>query len=218
MTQELYVANAEGAVLVSDSLVVRELEDGRREWHSMRKLFALGRGAAIVSGGAAVGIQLSRELAAATRSRAPQEIEALLDLAPAFLNRRYQEYLLPRREWFAAHPEAPQRLYFLIAGWSERRSAPLALLLGSERVGMALQPLPAGAVVAMPRRLMLEVQLAQLAGRSTLKELADYCMAQLARLAAREPENVGGPFDGVIIRAAGMRPIIAGLPGSALRR
>jgi len=205
MTQEIYCAHAEGAVLVSDSLVLREDEAGRRERLSQRKLFVLGRRTAIVSGGAAVGIDLSRELAQSVAARGLESVEEIILLAPAFLNERYAAFLETARPWFRAHAGAYQRLYFLIAGCPAGGPPVQALLLGSEQIDAPLTPLPMGAVVTMPRRLMLEVQLARLAQKVSLAELADYCLRQLALLAEKESNTVGGPFDGVIVDVHGLR-------------
>jgi hypothetical protein len=59
--------------------------------------------------------------------------------------------------------------------------------------------------MTMPRRLMLEVQLARLAQKVSLPELAQECLRQLALLAEKEGDTVGGPFDGVIIDTRGLR-------------
>ena len=207
MTQEVYVAHADGAVLASDSLIIREDEAGRRERLTQRKLFALGTRAAIVSGGAAIGIDLSRQLAHAVASRGLNEIGEIIAFAPDFLRQGYSAYVDATRQWYAGHPGAYQRLYFLIAGCAADGLAQ-ALLLGSEQISVPLTPLPVQRVVSMPRRLMLEVQLSRLAGRISLPELADYVLRQLALLAQKESETVGGPFDAVIITPHGMRPAL----------
>jgi len=165
----------------------------------------LGRRTAIVSGGAAIGIDLSRELAQSVAARRLETVEEIIALAPAFLGERYAAFLETARPWFCAHPSAYQRLYFLIAGCPAGGPPVQSLLLGSERIDAPLRPVPAGALVTMPRLLMLEVQLARLAQQVSLAELADYCLRQLALLAEKESDTVGGPFDGVIIDARGLR-------------
>lgn len=210
MTQEIFYACEEGAVLVSDSLVIREREDGRRERLSRRKLFALGQQSAIVSGGAAIGIELSRELARTVQGHGVTDIDRIIAFAPGFLNTRYQAFLEQTKEWFEAHPNAYQRLYFLIAGWSNSRTAICTLMLGSERIDVPLEEFPISYILTMPRRLVLEMQLVKMAQTADLEEVADYCMKQLQLLAEKDPETVEGPFDGVIITPYGMRPAIAG--------
>jgi len=211
MTQEIFCAHAEGAVLVSDSLVIRQDDAGRRERLSQRKLFALGRRAAIVSGGAAIGIDLSRALAQTLAQRRSDDIAEIIACAPAFLNAGYAAFLEQARPWFAAHPAAYQRLYFFIAGCPAAGPPAQTLLLGSESIETPLTALPTGAVLTMPRRLMLEAQLARLAQKASLVELAEQCLHSLALLAAKDGETVAGPFDGVILSAQGLRPLAAHL-------
>ena len=209
MTQEIFYANDAGAVLVSDSLVIREREGGRRERLSRRKLFALGQHSAIVSGGAAIGIDLSRELAGIIQARDLTRTEQIIEFAPSFLNERYRAFIAQTRHWFEDHPNAYQRLYFLIAGWSPDSSSIQHLLLGSERIDVPLEEFPISNAVTMPRRPILEAQLVRIGRTAGLEEVADYCMRQLVFLAEKDPDTVGGPFDGVIIKSRGLKPAIA---------
>jgi hypothetical protein len=209
MTQEIFCAHADGAVLLSDSLLIHEDEAGARRRLSQRKLFALGHRAAIVSGGAAIGIDLSRALAAAVAERQSDDVADIIAFAPAFLNAGYAAFLERARHWFAAHPDAYQRLYILIAGCPAGGPPAQTLLLGSESIDTPLTSLPIRAVLTMPRRLMLEIQLAKLAQTATLPELADHCLRQMALLAEKDSATVAGPFDGVILSAQGLRPLMA---------
>ena len=56
MTQALAAFDEHGVVLATDSRATRFVGDGQAEFSSVDKLFALGKFAAIVSGGAGVSV------------------------------------------------------------------------------------------------------------------------------------------------------------------
>jgi len=208
MTQEIYLATSTSAILASDSLVVRQHEDGRRERLSQRKLFALSQACAIVSGGGAVGIPLSRQLVVHLHAQKIQEIEEILHIAPPWLNQQYGAYVRQARSWFECHPKAHQRLYFIIAGCPTAGPPPQAALIGTEKIDEPLKVYPMGDVLTMPRRLALEARLQAMIAGASEDELALHTLEQLAHLAQRDPETVAGPFDCVVISSRGLRPFI----------
>ena len=67
MTQALAGFNEHGIVLATDSLATRFDSSGQPEVFNVNKLLALGRHAAILSGGAGVSVSLSFEPAPADR-------------------------------------------------------------------------------------------------------------------------------------------------------
>lgn len=195
MTQEFVCRNDEGILLCSDSLVVEEKNSGDREFHSFRKLYPLGTHAAILSAGAKVGIDLSSELSDLVAQRGLGSIETVLPLAQDFLNRGYARFVEEGRDWFAAHPDAYRRLYFVIAGFSHEAAdkAFRFCLLGSEDLELPFQIVPTGNFLTMPRRLGFEMKLAGAVPKSSLAELAKLCNGYLKQLGDKEPDRVGPP-------------------------
>ena len=237
MTQEIACFNNAGILLCSDSLVVEHVDVAEnpepplrsptsgpgveqavgeaRELpvlplparYSFRKLYSLGSHAAILSAGAKVGIDLSIRLGELVAYRGLYDVEAIYPLAREFLSQEYGRLLEEGRDWFASHPEAYRRLYFVVAGHTFRDpSKPFRLyLLGSEDLELPLQLLPTGTLLTMPRRLAFEMKLAAALSQSSLDSLADLCLGYLRRLEEKEPDRVGGPYYAATVTGEGFK-------------
>ncbi len=208
MTQEIVYRCPDGIVLASDSLVVRIDESGRRDHASARKIFPLGRWAALLTAGAFRGVQISQRFAQWAEA---EGLEFLEDLGPAALEvfeKEYQSFIQENEAWFAAHPQAYRSLYVLLAGWSRRSDSAAweILFLSSEEHRLPFQVLPVGDVLTIPRRLGLEGQLmARLKWASSLEDVASFCHSALGVLTERDPGEVGGPFYTAILDGEGFR-------------
>ncbi len=207
MTQALAGFNQHGLILATDSRASRLAAAGRAEHFAVKKLLPLGRHAAILSGGAGVGVPLSRALVREIgRRRGLEHPDDLADFALGFLSQGYQLHL----QRHGPEPEGFRRLYFILAGYSEDRPPPgFSLhLLGSEENELPLRNIPTGNLVVMPRNLGLEMRLFQALNRgAALPELLDLSKSFLEKMAAAQAE-VGPPFYfATITAAAGYREI-----------
>jgi hypothetical protein len=206
MTQALAGFNEHGMVLATDSRATRFDAAGQPEIFNVNKLFALGRRAAILSGGAGVSVSLSlalrRHLA---RHPAPLELDEMVQFALSFLSRGYERYL----ETHGPGMEGFRRIYFILAGYvPEQPPPPFAMvLLGSEENQLPLQRIETGNVVVMPRHLGMEMRLLQALNRGAeLIEVLHMSKDFLERLATIK-EEVGPPFHFATITALGYQPV-----------
>lgn len=204
MTQALAGFNEHGMVLATDSRASRFDAAGRAEHFAVKKLLPLGSHAAILSGGAGVGVALAQALRREIgRRRGLEHPDDMADFALSFLSQGYQHHL----QRHGPEPEGFRRLYFILAGYSEDKAPPgfSLYLLGSEENELPLRNIPTGNLVVMPRNLGLEMRLSQALNRgTTLPELLDLSKSFLEKMAEAEAE-VGPPFYFATITAAGYR-------------
>ncbi len=207
MTQAIVCCNSEGLVLATDSVAVEELADGQVERRADRRLFSLGGRAAIVSAGAAAGVDLAGQLSQWLEPRGRMDLDDVLALGRDFLAQGYARYLRTKQVWLEEHPAACRHLYFIIGGYSaDPASAPYeAILLQSEAGELPFQETHLGRVFTLPRRVALEGRMTrQIAEGAGLRALAESCRAGLEGVAERNPESVGGPFHMALVTAAGV--------------
>jgi hypothetical protein len=206
MTQALAGFNEHGLVLATDSRASRFDAAGRAEYFAVKKLLPLGSHAAILSGGAGVGVPLAQALRREIgRRRGLEHPDDLADFALSFLSQGYQRHL----ERHGPEPEGFRRLYFILAGYSDDRPPPgfSLYLLGSEANELPLRDIPTANLVVMPRNLGLEMRLFQALNRgAALEEVLAMSRDFLGKMAATEAE-VGPPFYFATITVAGYREV-----------
>ena len=206
MTQALAGYNEHGIVLATDSRATRFEDGGRQESFSVKKLFALDRCCAILSGGAGVSAPLSLALRRQWRRNLSQlDLEEMVQFAIPFLSEGYARQL-------ARHGlEAPgcRRIYFILAGVSSHRPPPgfSLFLLGSEENELPLRLIPVNNVVVMPRNLGMELKLSKALSRGApLEAILRLGQDFLEKQAAVRAE-VGPPFYFATITADGYRQV-----------
>ncbi len=202
MAQAIYCSNRDGMVLASDSLTLRELDGGKVERLTARKLFALGPRAAVLTAGAPVGAEAAAQLAQWLQPRRLEEFGDLLSLSRDFLAETYARHLRAGHSRAAEH----RHLYFILAGYEGRQPQPYAaVLLESEAGELPFKETRLGRVFTLPRRLVQEGHITrQIAEGAGLRELATSCRLALAHAAERNPEAIGGPFHVVMISERGV--------------
>jgi hypothetical protein len=207
MTQEILYCTPQGIVLASDSLVVHIAEDGQRRHYARKKLFPLGKWAALVTAGAYIGIDISRRFSALAQDEGLVDLERLLPAAQSFFEQAYERFIHLNRSWFAAHPLAYRSLYLLLVGRGDRhKDGWQAHLLSSEEHQLPFQRTSIGEILTIPRRLGIEGQLmARLKTGRSLEDVAAFCDTALSVLAERDPEQVGAPFQVAILDQQGFR-------------
>ncbi len=115
MSQLLACCCSKGVVLASDRQVVH-LREGRERACEERKLFPLGRTAAVTTSGAAMGIAVSRTLSRLLRGRTLPAFDELETYVMDVFQREYDEFVRQGGAWFAAHPDAHRLSYVLLGG------------------------------------------------------------------------------------------------------
>ncbi len=205
MTQVLAAFNEHGVVLATDSRATRFVGDGQAEFFAVDKLFALGKFAAVVSGGAGVSVPLSLALRhAISQRRGLDDLDDIVEFAVEFLGRGYANYLSQH----GAEPEGFRRLYFIMAGYSPDYPPPgyKLYLLGSEE-NEPLRVIPVANLVVMPRNLGMEMRLFKsLAAHTTLPDLLAMSREFLEKQAAAK-EEVGPPYTYATITPAGFKAV-----------
>ncbi|MDI7275142.1 MAG: hypothetical protein QME94_04105 [Anaerolineae bacterium] len=206
MAQAIVCYNHEGLVLATDSLEWRELEGGRVERLTERKLFALGARAAILTSGAPVGVELCVQLSDWLQARRLSDLDDVLTVSRDFLSEGYARYLRANHGDGEGSLAAARHLYFVIGGYSGRAGSPsVALLLRSEAGELPLEQMRLGRVFTLPRRLTLEARMRrQIAEGTRLRGLVESCWSGLEALAERNPECVGGSFLVATVTADGV--------------
>lgn len=136
-------------------------------------------------------------------AREPADFTAVLELATSVLSRYYHQYLVQNYAWFRRHPEAPRLLYFTLIGYNQATEEIKTVLLESKDNELPFKMIPVGPVLTMPRVLSVEAKLLRMQQDApSLEEVAGFCRQTLRNIAAAE-ENVGGPFQSVIVNARG---------------
>jgi hypothetical protein len=206
MTQALAAFNKHGIVLATDSRATRFAPDGRPEFFSVKKLFALDGYCAILSGGAGVSTALSLALKQQlARHPGLLEPEEMVQFAIPFLSQGYGRQLTQH----GSEPEGFRRIYFILAGFSPHLPPPgfSLFLLGSEENELPLQLIPVNNVVVMPRNLGMEMRLFKsLIQGASLEEILGQSREFLDKQAALK-EEVGPPFYFATITADGYKEV-----------
>ncbi len=207
MTQALAGFNEHEVILATDSRASRFDAAGRAEYFRVKKLLPLGRRAAILSGGAGVGLPLSQALRREIgRQRGLDHLEDMVDFALGFLSRGYGQFLAR----YGPEPDGFRRLYFILAGAVAGTPGYSLHLLGSEDNELPLRHLPVSNLVVMPRNLGMEMRLAKaLSQGAPPEELLKESRNFLVKMAAATAE-VGPPFYFATITAGGYREVGAG--------
>lgn len=201
--QAIICCTDEGLVMASDSLSVDE-HDGAQA--TMQKVYPLGMHAAILTSGAAIGVQLSRDLSQWLQARQLEDFDDTVAVSRDFLAQGYAHHLRARHGRSGQHAPAERHLYFAIGGYSgQQASSPyLAILLHSEAGDLPFQEMRLPRVFTLPRKVVFEGRVTrQIAEGIGLRPLATVCLEALAGMAERKPEAVGGPFDVAIVRSSG---------------
>ncbi len=207
MTQAIYCTSGEGLVLASDSLALCEREGGQVERLTARRLFALGPRAALLTAGAAAGVEMAADLARWLQPRSLEDLGDIVALSRDFLAEGYARHLRGGSGRACAGPADHRWLHFLIAGYAGGGPSPFAaVLLQSEGGELPFKESRLGRVFTLPRRLVQEGHITrQIAEGAGLHELAEACLSGLEQAAARNPEAVGGPFHVAMVTERGVQ-------------
>lgn len=191
---QLVAAAGNGFVVIAADRRVETRGDDGVSVRFTKKLYPLGRYAAIATGGAAVGINISLKLATLLGESRKMPFNELESYAIGVFQHEYDSFLRQGEEWFKTHPEAIRRAFILLAG-SDGPNAPAIRFYASEDHGEPFRSLPVGNVLTAPRRLGLESALSRaLMKGAAEEEIRGLVVESLARI-EKADEAVGGPFD-----------------------
>lgn len=192
-------------MLAADRRVVAH-RDGKREVHTVRKLFRLGPAAAVATSGAAVGIWISRFLSRLFARRAAFPLCDLESYALSVFQKEYDAFQRQGARWFAAHPDA-HRFSYVLMGGAEDGGRCRFDFFASERHGERYRALATSDVLTAPRRIGWEGRLARLAREGADPEAIVHTVVEGMRRVADREDTVGGPYDLVVIDRNGLRAL-----------
>lgn len=201
MSQQLVYRSARGVVVASDGRMVYGHPQEQVFLKARAKIFPLGKRACIAASGLGVGARFCLELQRQVETLRLEDFVVIRRLAEAYLNRCYAQFIARHQAWFAAHPEAPRLLCFILSGYS--RTGQQVVVWESQDHRLPFAEVPVGAVFTVPRLLTLEAKLLRLQAKDPpLAEVALFCLAALQGLAERD-ETVGRPFQVAVLSERG---------------
>ncbi len=194
MSQLVAVKTKDGLLMAADRRVEIRGEDGDKVEKTAKKLFSLGHFAAVATSGAAVGIEMSRNISTTLEVRKHIPYLELVPYTLSFFQAQYDRFIELGSDWFSQNPEAFKLSYILLAGFLPDGTADFSFY-ASEDHDEAYSQLPTGIALTAPRRLGLESRLMLAAAKgATLDKLNDILIEGLALIEEKAP-GVGGPFD-----------------------
>lgn len=204
MSQLVALNTPQGMIIASDRRVVSN-HAGKTTAILKQKLFPLGARAAISTGGAAVGIDISKTLSRSIRESISLGFEDLERYVLQVFQREYDSFTARGAQWFADNPGAHRRACFALGAKGHDGELSLAFYVSEEHnQPFRKAPLTTSSVV-MPRRLGLEARLST----ATLKETPLTEIKEMTLQAFKQIEEidhtVGGPFDFALFDQGGMR-------------
>jgi hypothetical protein len=204
MSQLVALKTAQGMIIASDRRVVNT-HRGKTTGSLHRKLFPLGAQAAISTGGAAVGIDISKTLSRSIRESISLGFEDLESYVLQVFQREYDNFTARGAKWFADNPKAHRRACFALGAKDHDGKLCLGFYV-SEEHGQPFRKAPlTTASVVMPRRLGLEARLSVAAkGETPLASLKKLTLQAFKQIEGVD-DTVGGPFDFALFDQSGMR-------------
>jgi len=205
LSQQILGWSGERAMLACDSQVMSWQEGGAVAHGSVRKMYSLGSHALICSAGLEAGVEISLALKGRVEKEGIDDFAQIDRLGREFLGQEYNHFLLQHKPWFIAHPEAPQLLYFTLAGYDRQEGQCWAFVLESKDLKLPFQEMAIGEIITMPRVLTVEARFIRLWAdpAQSLDDLARFCHNSLEKIAACD-DRVGGPFQTAAVTTQGV--------------
>lgn len=205
MAQLIAAHNSHGIVLAADSKGIHFDSEGSPVYLSVNRLLPLGARAAILAGGAAQTVDLARSLQTFVTDEGLTDIEDIYAAALPYLGGEYARFM--RKECQTLHLDPLLFAYFILGGYTDRdleRPTRLYFLWTKKRLPQ-LDGEEITNAFTVPRRIGLEVKLAQLCQtRATSQEILDQIKNTMDKL-QKDQEEIGGPFVFATITAEGLR-------------
>lgn len=114
MSQLIAFKNPSGILLAADSRAPRFTLDGEVQWQSVERFRTLGKGAAILAGGAPEGAKMAADLADIVATEHVAGVEDIYALALPFLTSAYTEYMRKECEFVPLDPL--HHVFFILGG------------------------------------------------------------------------------------------------------
>lgn len=194
MAQLIAAQNDNGIVLAADSKAIEFDLDGNPNYRTVNRLLPLGERAAILAGGGAHTVEMTRSLQAFVSGEGLTDIEDIYHAAIPYLGGEYERFM--RKECETLHLDPLLYTYFILAGYTDRdpgRPSRLYFLWNKKKLPQ-LDGDEITNVFAAPRRIILETKLARLAQSGAKpEEILDEIRSALNKL-DKGQEEIGGPF------------------------
>lgn len=114
MSQLIAFKNQSGILLAADSRAPRFTLDGEVDWQEVQRFQTLGKGAAILAGGAPEGTKMAADLAELVETESVTGVDEIYALALPFLTSAYTDFMRKECEFVPLDPL--HHVFFILAG------------------------------------------------------------------------------------------------------
>lgn len=114
MSQLIAFKNQSGILLATDSRAPRFTLDGEVDWREVQRFQTLGKGAAVLAGGAPEGTKMASDLAKLVETESVAGVEEIYALALPFLTSAYTDFMRKECEFVPLDPL--HHVFFILAG------------------------------------------------------------------------------------------------------
>ncbi len=207
MSQIIACKNDQGILLAADANAIEFDITGAPKERRIDHLFQLTQHTGILTGGAAEGERMCRNLKEFISEEGIDEIDGIYNAALPFLAAEYERYMRKSCEVLPLDPI--HHVYFVLGGYTDRDSAnPYRLyLLWTKKKRPQLDGEDIATAFSVPRIMSLEIKLNAMCKENLpLEELLSTVKGGLEKQ-AKVHEEVEGPFSYAFITQEGFRKV-----------
>jgi hypothetical protein len=194
MSQLIAFKNQSGILLAADSRAPRFTLDGEVEWREGERFQALGKGAAILAGGAPEGAKMIADLAELVESESVTGVEEIYNLALPFLTSAYTEFMRKECEFVPLDPL--HHVFFILGGRTGGEAADpfRTYLIWIRRKLPQLDADEIESAFTTPRLIGLEARLARLSRENADLDAVLPDIRGAMEVQAERNEEIAPPF------------------------
>ena len=207
MSQLVVCRNKNGIVLAADSQALAFVPPEKVTEVEVNRLLQLNKQTAILTGGAAEGLQMCKKLKSFIEDEKLTDIDEIYRTALPFLGSEHEMFM--RKECETVPLDPLHHVHFILAGLSaiEPENPYRLYLIWTKKKLPQLDGDEIGLAYTVPRRLGLEYKLNQLCGdNSQLKEILPGIRETMEQLGRKE-EEVGPPYVYAFISEEGFKAV-----------
>jgi len=206
MSQIIVAKNIHGIVLAAENRGVQLDEEGREISLQVNRLIPLSPHCALVTAGAAEGVEMGRALRQFIQGEKLDDVQELHGAALAFLSTEYERFMRKKCELLPVDPI--HQVSFILAGRTEKDpTVPFRLyFLWTKKKLPQLDGDEITHAFSLPRRMGLEFQLNKMGKENVpLKEITDKIKEGMERL--KEKGEILAPFSLATITREGFQSL-----------